>query len=746
MSLTFALQALLARHEQFLLEAEDERRRMAGSINKLEQEKEWLKASNTQTIEENRHLLDQLEEMNQTISNGDEQIKSLTATLQLSEQENARLASLAARAADLESQLSTFESEQHSLREQISIKKEDERTAIQRWRTAERTINDLQDHVDKIEKESISERARHGEVMARLERRNAVERELGNAAGRLKGAAAVTRLGDGHMGTSVVSHFVKDILQDNANLQMGIVELKEMLSGSNVEVQNLREQMLMHQAVGPMPDEEITTPSLAAELAEPTSLEALPELHVHHHYHAPAKTRSTSIRRPKKRRNVTSPGYNTPSAASGLSTPCRFSSSLPRAPASSSLAILSHTAVTIPPTQQAEWPVGTSHNRGSFAASSVPSTPRSAFRSSTFDSTDCALESSRPTSPESISSEAPNLVRPRKQGSGLYNGRCTLAADIAPSNVKRASQDESYVSPQTASSLLPSNLAEDSSRDPGIIPEEIEDSNPTFSYRAPIRPTLHRSTSHESILSIKEPIPPFSRNTIRPQCSQLLTCPALKSRASIAPITTSETATAQRPASGNMDAPLTRGQDLLAKTVASNRHHSYSVRAIVRNESEVHEKKGANIDHKGSNQEGPLTTNAGIASRLNGWLVGKWGVTPTPTPTIPSTRASSSNLRAKATLGAQLEKGRAVSAEDQQVRMANPVTLPLAKQSLPSAPTPTPKLRHKPRTTGINQPGAINGLVLQHQQARRAERMATAVVMEPKEIDLDGLRESLGEG
>ena len=745
MLLTFALQALLARHEQFLLEAEDERRRMAGSINKLEQEKEWLKASNAQVIEENRHLLDQLEEMNQTISNGDEQIKSLTATLQLSEQENARLASLAARAADMESQLSTFESEQHSLREQISIKEEDERTAIQRWRTAERTINDLQDQVNKIETESISERARHGEVMARLKRRNAVERELGNAAGRLKGAAAVTRLGDGHMGTSVISHFVKDILQDNANLQMGIVELKEMLSGSNVEVQNLREQILMHQAVGPVPDEEIITPSLAAELAEPTSLEALPELHVHHHYHAPAKTRSTSIRRPKKRRNVTSPGYNTPSAASGLSTPCRYSSSLPRVPASSSLAILSHTAVTIPPTQQAELPIGTSYNRGSFAASSVPSTPRSAFRSSIFDSIDCALESSRPTSPESVSSEAPNLVRPRKQGSGLSNGRCTLAADIAPSNVKRTSQDESDISPQTAPSLLPSNLAEHSSRDAAIIPEEIEDSDPTFLYRAPIRPTLHRSTSHESILSIKEPLPPFSRNTIRPQRSQLLTGPALKSRTSIAPITTSETATAQRPASGSIDAPLTRGQDLLAKTVASNRHHSYSVRAIVRNQSEV-EMKGANIDHKGSNQEGPLITNVGIASRLNGWLVGNWGVTPTPTPTIPSTRASTSNLRAKTTFGAQLEKDRAVSAEEQQVRMTNRVALPPAKQSLPSAPTPTPKLRHKPRTTGINQPGAIKGLVLQHQQARRAERMATAVVVVPKEIDLDGLRESLGEG
>ena len=703
---------------------------MTGDIVRLEQEQEGLKASNAQMIEENRYLLDQLEEMNQTISTGEVQVKSLTATLQFSKQENARLASLAARAADLESQLSEFESEQCNIRGQIRSKEEDERTAFQRWKTAERTIADLQDQVDKIEKEALEERARHGEVVGRLERRNVVERELGNAAGRLKGAAAVTRLEDSRIGTSVVSHFVKDILQDNANLQMGIMELKDMLSGSNAEVQNLREQMLMHQDVMSTPDEAVTAPSLAEELIESPRLEALPELHVHHHYHAPAKPRSTSVKRPKKKRNVTSLGFSTPSSTpSGQSTPCRYSSSLPRVPGSSSLAILSHTAVTVPPTQEAEWPITVPRSRASFAASSVPSTPQSAFRNlSIFDSIDFALESSRPTSPESVASEIPRFEWPRRQRPSNDH---TPVVDAASGPGKCSSSDPSDGSHPAAWCLSPIIPPHEISHDPASIPEENEDSNPSFSHQTPFHHTLYRSSSHESILSVKESLPLSSRGTIRPQHSQLFNGPAQKSKTSIAPITTSETATAQRPAPGSNDALLTRGQDLLMKAVTGSQR-SYSSVAAAYDESGCFQK---DVDKRNNqiDRNGASMTNPGIASRLNGWFIGNWGVTPTPT-----VRASTSNLRAKAALGAQLEKSGAASSVQLKSTTANAIT------SLSTPPLPTmPKLKHRPRTTGINQPGAIRGLVLQQQQVKQAERM---VVVEPKEVDLEGLRESLGDG
>lgn len=763
MSLTFALQALLARHEQFLLEAGDERKRMADSIDCLEQEKERLKASNAQMIEENRHLLDQLESLNQTIASGDEHIKSLTMTLQSSKQENLRLSMLAARATELEKMMSACEAEQFDLREQVTVKEEDERTAIQRWRIAERTITDLQDQVDKIEKEANEERGRHAEVMARLERRNAVERELGTAAGRLKGAAAATRLEDSRTGTSVVSQFVKDVLQDNASLQMGIVELREMLSGSNEEVQNLREQIMQHQAmVHNTTEQEATGPSMAEELAQSPGFDMLPELHVHHHYHAPAKSKSTSVRRPKKRRNVVSPGSYTPtSAVSGFSTPCQYGGTLPKVPSStSSSAILSHTAVTIPPTQPGRRPILSPGGRSSFAPSSVPSTPQSAFRNSSFfDGSDYGVNYSRPTSPESVISETADPTWVRTQASAMSPGSLVKASWKA-SEIGCSAQNFSNPPPSQNNPSVPQlpPLVEVPS-DPTAIIEEIEDASFEFSSPAsttyePFRPSLHRSTSHESVLSIKESSP-ASHRIIRHHRSQLLNAPALKSRRSIAPVTTEETATAHRASSQSRDETVLHGQDF-AKAAADGFHHPIS--------SNVDDPGAAQIKVQDSSpRDGDrslTTTSHGITARLNGWFVGKWGVTPTRTAPPPTSRASStSNLRAKAALGAQLEKGRAVSAEQQTKRAGPPTKVPTrstatAPASAPaSAPTPVslalaaaktsvppvPKLRHRP--TGINQPGAIRGLV---HQARGAERRG--VVVEPTEVDLEGLRESLVEG
>jgi chromosome segregation ATPase len=127
------------------------------------------------------------------------------------------LTAAAARAADLEAQLALMESEQSKLQESLILAHEDEQSAVQRWRKAETTLRDLHDQIDRIEKEAREERERHTEVVERMERKRAVERELDNAAGRLKGAAAASELKRNSGGTTVVSRFVKDILQDNAN-------------------------------------------------------------------------------------------------------------------------------------------------------------------------------------------------------------------------------------------------------------------------------------------------------------------------------------------------------------------------------------------------------------------------------------------------------------------------------------------------------------------------------------------------
>jgi chromosome segregation ATPase len=244
MPLTFALQALLVRHEAYVADSERERKQMIATIEKLEQEKLDLEAKNAQTIKANRDLLDRLEHLNDAVASSDAHIQALSDTLRSTEDEIERLSALAARTQLLEQQLMDLEKEQLQLQSNLDAKLVDERTAIQRWKTAERTIGDLQDQIDRIEKEAREERERHVEVVARMERRMAVEGELNTAAGRLKAKA-----GHEKAGTNVVSHFVKDILLDNANLQHGILELREMLLNSNEEVERLRDQLKVHQPV-----------------------------------------------------------------------------------------------------------------------------------------------------------------------------------------------------------------------------------------------------------------------------------------------------------------------------------------------------------------------------------------------------------------------------------------------------------------------------------------------------------------
>ncbi|KAF2770260.1 hypothetical protein EJ03DRAFT_310939 [Teratosphaeria nubilosa] len=297
-------QALLLRHETYIQDSERERKAMTAHIEMLEVEKHQLEKKNASVIEENRELLDQLESVNNAVADSDAQVTNLQATLLSTQQELHKLSSLAARAERLEQQLAYFEREQVLCQKSLSDKEQSEKDALRRWREAERKLADLQEQLERIESEANAERERHVEVLGRMERRHVVEKELGSAAGRLKGAAAAKTTREAG-GTNVVSHFVKDILQDNANLQMGIVELREMLQNSNDEVENLRKQMLEHQVADGDGDDatELRRPSARSDLRQEMQRANSQELHVHHHYHAPAPaSKASAIRRPKKKR------------------------------------------------------------------------------------------------------------------------------------------------------------------------------------------------------------------------------------------------------------------------------------------------------------------------------------------------------------------------------------------------------------------------------------------------------------
>ena len=632
MSLSFALQALLARHEAYVVDAAEERRKMAGNIEKLERDKIETEASNVRVIEENRYLLDQLEKMNTTASDSDAHIVSLNATLQSTRKELERLTVLAGQTSHLEAQLASLELEAADLHHQMVAREEREQTAVERWKGAERTISTLQEQLDQIDREAHEERLRHIEVVKRFERRRTVERELENAAGRLKGAAAATTIMDGR--DSVVSHFVKDILQDNANLQLGIVELREMLMGSNEEVENLREQMMVHQPVQPHREQNGLREDLNSELAGTATNEALsPDFHVHHHYHAAPKVKTArekplGLTKTKKRRNITSPGLRTPS---GAQTP-----RIPRVPSipsmrfrtdSSAATILSQTSVTIPPVQSHRW-----SSQSSQAPSSLANSPQSAFRnSSVFDVMDDNIYSSRPTTAGSTALGSPHLY-PRSSKRNSDVSARSLPAQTSPhipQSISGALQADDRHSMDRSTETIKGPLL-----DHRTILEQPEDdisisfldnhfdkhndAQRSFSPMEQMRPRLHRASSHESILSSGG----IDTPKLHGKRSQRLTPRSsfTPSVASIGPVTSSTAAVAHT-------SKRSRGYDSSNYNRLLLGHTARSPLAA---------------------PEPPTPAEKStLGKRVGGWVFGKWGVAPSK---------SSGDLRAVDALSAAVEE------------------------------------------------------------------------------------------
>ncbi|KAK0708657.1 hypothetical protein B0H67DRAFT_603517 [Lasiosphaeris hirsuta] len=378
-SLTFALQTLLARHEAYMASAERDRVELTSRIDLLEHENGEHETKNQLAEDENKTLRGELEQLNDTVKDADTKIDLLEATLRDSQKEVRRLEGAAERAASLERQIAMLEEEQAMLQNTVVQTQEEARTAMFRWRQAERGLNDLQDQLERMEKEAREERERHVEVIGRMERQRVMEKELNTAAGRLKGAAAARSLTDSK-GGNVVSHFVRDLLQDNATLQLGMAELREMLVNSNDEIQTLREQLLYHQ---PMVNRESgSTSTLRAELEhkEPPPPQMSQELHIHHHYHV---THRPEPKKPKRRRRELTAGTFTPPQYSAPTSPMPHGMQQWQ-----QRGVFSHghkdSASTISMPSNGRWSM-MSDNPSDFSPSSVPSSPQSNPRNSLFD-------------------------------------------------------------------------------------------------------------------------------------------------------------------------------------------------------------------------------------------------------------------------------------------------------------------------------------------------------------------------
>ena len=582
-----------------MVEAEEERQRMSSTIDGLEDERKELEQSNARVIAENRDLLNQLEQLNSQIVDSDIEIQSLNSTLAATRLELQRLTSLTNRAEQLEKQLYEIEIDHAELLAKQSDTEDENRMAIQRWKKAEGTIIYLQDQIDRIEKEAQEERQRHVEVMGRLERRRAVERELEKAAGRLKGAV-ITKSLNQQPGTNVVSHFVRDILQDNANLQNGVVELREMLMGSNLEVENLREQLLLHQPV------ESRVSTLKAELsaaevptneATETGFDSVPELHVHHHYHASDLT----VKWPRKKRPTITSGHFTPG---GTLSPRHRRSKDWRVSTSSANTILSQTSVTVPTNR---WSMQTAQTGYSYAPSSMPSSPRR--NSSVFDPMD-ALFDSRPSTPDSsvTGSTSPMQLMPEKQFSTLSRGLANhrSVSTPAPLQLLQTGQEPRSNDLEETSQTLLRSPHSTILEEPDFASDNVSPDSFALSFS---RPVHRRAASHESLFSLSE-----SQRPLKSQASQVF--------------------------------------DMTSKGFSPIAHSPITARLSAK-PTVVHATANAALDTPSRHQRQNSTLAKSLLSQVvspqdhptakkssGNWVWSKWGRAPIPTPKSPQTPQS----------------------------------------------------------------------------------------------------------
>ncbi|KAF3276611.1 hypothetical protein TWF970_006199 [Orbilia oligospora] len=482
-------------------DAERIRSDMASKINRLEELNKQLEVQNTSSIEKNRDLLNSLETLNESVTQADSRLRELTADLDDTRAELDRVSARAARAEILEAQLTVLETEQDDLRRNLSITLEDERNAAVRWQKAERQVEDLQDEYNKLESEYMQEKIKTQKLANKIASRKSI-RGLHFPADKMEGAA--------------ISNFMKEILQDNQQLQAGTTELRQMLMIAQDEIGALREQVLLTQR--PEPNELGRSP-LSYEFDGYGRLSQ--ELHVHHHHHVLTPKEKGSIRKVKRR--VKAPQARNPPSSSPLPPAwAAFEQTTPSKRSS----------------------VQTSAFGGHTRNSSVPNTvisetAPSTYRDSSIFDPSFNVDESRPTSAGSMGAGMP--ISPINVEKRRGHGRNHSSFNPPPFSVLSEEEFQDVHPPvesmgESVGDLSPAEESEPALQDSGDLPQFEIDSTPQneeeeeeeeeeegdvpdafeLSMPSPFLATtipgrrLVRSASHESLLAPEtEPIDIF---------------------------------------------------------------------------------------------------------------------------------------------------------------------------------------------------------------------------------------------
>lgn len=684
-----------------MADAERDRNELTTRIGQLEMHNKELQEHNARTVEENRSLLDQLEALNSCVTDSESRIKSLEAGLLSSQQMIRRLERETERAMLLERQISFLEQEQEDLQSTLSLSREEARSAVSRWKKAERGIVDLQDQLERMEREMQEEREHHEEMMGRIERQREMEKELNTAAGRLKGAAALKSFNQSGNSSAVVSHFVRDLLQDNANLQHGMAQLRELLVNSNDEIQALRDQLMYHQPVDH--HEDTTTPTLRSELRgtelsptkeEPPMLSQA--LHIHHHYHVAPKQ---DKQKAKKKRPGLSGGMFIPPALQHPGTP-------PMLQGRSSSGERNSDGHRLP-----RWSM-LSEQSSDFGMSSGLSSPTSVdHRHSIFDPRIDSYPGSPTTSVDPMSPSW--RATHRKQASNMSARSFQLSAPYSPAQPMPVSThtiveecDDGDVPPDLLNNTDESAADDEtSSRDHDGTNEDVsvvmEDTDDDYTSQR----ILRRTISHESIISLSGGL---DIHTLKARPSQL-TLRHLGS--STASVMTSSTVAA-RPI-------LSRETGKRSSTILRDHYASTPVGSL-------------------RSVSSGSTQNGNSKRAWAGWR--PWAGAPSSTTGSTSTTTITTSLSTSITSATVATAATPIDVGAVMVAPQGHITLPKKTHSEKSSATAS--MKYFGRSPGINQPGAIPGF---NEFLAAAQKRAPPPRVQPLIVDHNALKEVLDE-
>ncbi|KAK5100297.1 hypothetical protein LTS08_005045 [Lithohypha guttulata] len=791
-------QALLDRHEAYVKESQAEQARLANYVHDLENEKASLQNENYRVVNENRELLQRLEDLNTDFGESGQRVHDLEHLLQDREQEVRRLNGLIHKAQELEVKVLDMEKERAELTKEVEEKQQQTRSTIVRWKESELRIRQLEQEVQKIEWAARLDRERHEELVARMERDRALDRELGLSEGRLKASAAVQTMQKGGVQKQVVSNFVRDILHDNANLQTSVAELRELLQTSNDEVQALRDQIMLHQ---PVHEDELAVPQRAISLSDEIGLsQPLPqkqvqqEVHVHHHYHT--KTGAKKERTPRKPyRRAGTPATSLLSSPlmSGRSTPVRGSHRYSSSPAAS---------LSVRPTRSRvdRWSTQSTATTSTYL-SSIASSPTSYHERNgfIFDRLERGEESSRPTSPESFSIASPQpFKRQDRRIDGVpsvseedenfisddqfpplnpegymeadewcdeHEEVMMLNTELTPKPsmaLRRQSHSETDVSDSQIPEPPPppdnglESVEEDldihtsnSVNEPvkseqlvnsNCVREKLMSSTATNPTNIEIRPSIRRSNSHDSLYSISGMDIHLAQQSSRTTLALLRGHGANKHHfaPTPAPIRQAAASAATQPLATVTEYTATSRPGLEATA-------SPSMQAL------------SGIHSHASRSNAVQTQGKGLIGSVGGWVSSKWGKTPTATKSVADLRSVASKSVATASRpptvhsttspvmasnSADVIQSNAGSSASTGKRSVSATALSVSA-AVKSADIPFPGSITSSgffgRAPGINQSGPIPGFA-----AVIATRKVPTVV-NPSTVDITGLKEGLKE-